>query len=468
MKRVAVLLAFVLLSVVAALAPPSLSTQAQGNCFSNGFCITNPAFAEYFRVRGSEQILGFPVSRSFTLEGFEVQIFQRVVLQMNGGQVARLNLLDTSIMPMTQVNQSIFPPNDPALAQQAPSNPSAPTYARDVVQFVQQNAPDTFNGQPVGFFTKFNTTVPVGIAFPSGNANPDLVTLSNLEIWGVPTSRPAADPGNGGFIYQRFQRGIMHYRANEQRTDGILVGEYFKFVITGQNLPTDLAQQMQGSRYLNQYDPSKVNWLARPGELPSTDLTGAFETGTGAVQPGTGQGTTAPPAGATATATGTAAPSAVGPTVTLQVDDERIDPGQTVNVTVIARYATGIDWIEFEGVEGTRNNANDNAATDQAFARQRFDCDDRTECANVWSITPGISGDYTLRARSRGTDGVRSDWVTLTMRVRGNATATATGAAATATPTTAAATATATTAAATPAAATATTAAATPTATTVP
>jgi hypothetical protein len=145
------------------------------------------------------------------------------------------------------------------------------------------------------------------------------------------------------------------------------------------------------------------------------------------------------------------------------VDDERIDPGQTVNVTVIARYATGIRWVEFEGVEGTRNNANDNAATDQAFARQRFDCDDRTECANVWSITPGISGDYTLRARARGTDDVRSDWVTLTMRVRGNATATATGG--TATPTTAAATPTATTAAAPP---TATTAPAPPTATTAP
>ena len=143
MKRVALLTAFVLVAMVAALAPPETPTQAQANCFQQtGFCITNPQFAEYFRLRGDVRILGYPISRSFTLEGFEVQFFQRVVLQMQGGQVARLNVLDPGIMPMTRANQSVFPGPDPAIQGQAPQVGS-PTYAQDVVKFIQQVAPNT-------------------------------------------------------------------------------------------------------------------------------------------------------------------------------------------------------------------------------------------------------------------------------------------------------------------------------------
>jgi len=447
------LTAFVLVSMFAAVAPPGTPTQAQAGCFpQTGFCITNPAFAEYFRLRGDVRILGYPISRSFTLEGFEVQFFQRVILQMQGGQVNRLNVLDPSIMPMTRANQSVFPAPDPAIMAQAPQVGS-PTYAQDVVTFVKKVSPDTYNGQPVGFFTLFNTTVPVDVAFPGQTPNPDLVTLLNLEIWGLPTSNPAADPGNGGFIYQRYQRGIMHYDASCGCTQGILVGEYLKAVITGKNLPPDLAADMQGSRYLNQYSPGSPGWVARPAELPNTDMNGAFEQGTGAV--------TQPPAPipvatqAPGTATATPTTTATGPTVTLQVDDDRIDPGDTVAVTVIARYGTPIDWIQFEGVPGSNNNDND-VQTDPALTRQEFDCDDRTECANVWKVTPTISGDVTLRARARGVDGVRSEWSTLTLHIRAGATSTPTTAAS-ATPTTAAATPTTAAPTATTAAATATT-----------
>src|SRR3954454_1873358 len=207
MRRVVVLSAFVLVSMIAALAPPGTTTQAQGDCFGTGFCIQNPAFREYYMSRGQERTLGFPISNEFTLEGFQVQFFQRVVLQMNQGSVARLNVLDPNIMPMTRANQSVFPGPDPALAAQAPQVTS-PTYAQDVVKFVQKVSPNTFNGQPVNFFTTFMNTVP-----PQPGASQDIMTLLNLEIWGVPTSNPAADPGNGGFIYQRYQRGIMHFRA---------------------------------------------------------------------------------------------------------------------------------------------------------------------------------------------------------------------------------------------------------------
>jgi len=285
MKRVALLVAFVVVAMVAALAPPGTPTQAQANCFQQtGFCITNPAFAEYFRLRGDVRILGYPISRSFTLEGFEVQFFQRVVLQMQGGQVARLNVLDPNVMPMTRANGSTFPPPDPALAAQAPPV-SSPTYAQDVDAFIKKVSPNTFNGQPVGYYTLFSTTVPVDVAFPGQTPDPNLVTLLNLEIWGLPTSNPAPDPANGGFIYQRWQRGIMHYDGSCGCPQGILVGEYLKAVITGKSLPTDLAADMQGSKYLNQYSPGSPGWTARPAELPGTDMTNGFEPGTGSVTP---------------------------------------------------------------------------------------------------------------------------------------------------------------------------------------
>ena len=277
--------------------PPGSS---QANCFpETDFCITNPQFANYFAERGGVRILGYPISRSFTLEGFEVQFFQRVILQMQGGQVARLNVLDPNVMPMTRANQSTFPPPDPALAAQAPPVTS-PTYAQDVSAFIQRVSPNTWNGMPVGFYTLFSTTVPVDVAFTGQTANPDQVTLLNLEIWGLPTSNPAADPNNGGFVYQRWQRGIMHFRAEGPVTEGVLVGDYFKSVITGKNLPPDLAADMQGSRYFGQYSPGSPGWVARPGELPSTDMTNAFEPGTGAVTVPTPPPAT-PPAASTPT-----------------------------------------------------------------------------------------------------------------------------------------------------------------------
>jgi hypothetical protein len=437
----------------AAATPPSAaptatrpSGAAQANCFpETDFCITNPQFADYFAERGGVRILGYPISRSFTLEGFEVQFFQRVVLQMQGGQVARLNLLDPTVMPMTRANQSTFPPPDPALAAQAPPVTS-PTYAQDVAAFIRKVAPNTWNGMPVGFYTLFSTTVPVDVAFTGETPNPDTVTLLNLEIWGLPTSNPAADPNNGGFVYQRWQRGIMHFRAEGPVTEGILVGDYFKSVITGKNLPPDLSADMQGSRYLGQYSPGSPGWTARPAELPSTDMTGAFEPGTGpvaAVTPPPAVSTptvrpTTPTVSTTATATTTTAtttPGALRPTVTIQLDDDAIDPGESVNVTVIAMYPTGIDWIEWDGVKTGNENDNESSSSDPELSRKEHDCNGTANCANVWSVKPTVPGDYILRARARGEDGVTSELVTTILRVRDTGATSTPATAATAAPT---------------------------------
>jgi len=413
MKRAVILCAFLLVGIAAAVGPPSRETEAQANCFpETGFCVTNPLFMEYFRVRGGVRIMGYPISRSFTLEGFEVQFFQRVIMQRQGNTVQRLNVLDPNVMPMTRANQSIFPGPDPALAAQAPQV-GAPDYPRQVVEFVRQVAPDSWGGQPVGFFNLFNTTVPVDVAFPGQTPNPDLVTLLNLEIWGLPTSNPAADPGNGGFIYQRFQRGIMHFRAEVPVTEGILVGEYLKAVMTYRALPPDLAEDMRDSRYRAQYSPGSQGWLTRPAELPSTDLTGAFEPGSGPV----GQPTpppTVPPA-ATPTPTATATPT--GPSVTIQVDDETIDPGQSISVTIIAQGSSNLYLLQWRTVygdddpdgDGANNRAEFMAGTDPTNEGSVFQVLMLTLAANwssptpratitvFWSAVPGRS--YRIQAK---------------------------------------------------------------------
>jgi hypothetical protein len=428
MKRIAVLVGFLIVGFVAAIVPPGRTIEAQANCFQEtGFCITTSQFADYFAGRGGSKTLGFPISRTFTLEGFQVQFFQRVVLQLQGPNVSRLNLLDPNVLPITRANQSVFPKPDAQIAAQAPQ-PSSPTYAKDVVQYIQKVSPNTFGGQQVNFFDTFNGAVPADLAFGGGPRNDDLLTLFNLEIWGLPTSAPAPDPGNGGFIYQRYQRGIMHFDASCGCTQGILVGEYLKAVMTGKNLPGDLAADMQGSRYLNQYNAANMGWLNRPGELKDTDLTGAFEPGTGAVTPGTGSGSpnTGGNPGGGATATPTPAPGTATPTptpasaseVVIQVDDDLIDPGQKLHVTVIARNSAGLDWIEWQGDDTGDVILDDNYRFD--------DCDGRTECASGWDVNPVTPGKYSLRARARDKNGVRSDWVSTPLRVRDGPTPTPT------------------------------------------
>ena len=92
----------------------------------------------------------------------------------------------------------------------------------------------------------------------------------------MPTSLPTQDPNNDSFIYQRFQRGIMHYDAACRCTQGLLLADYFKALLTGENLPVDLAAQASASPFLRQYAPDRPTGLRQPTALPGTDLTAAF------------------------------------------------------------------------------------------------------------------------------------------------------------------------------------------------
>ena len=241
-----------------------------------GYRIANPQFSDFFTKRGGLRTFGYPVSREFLFLGTRVQFFQRQIMQIRpDGNVGTLNILDEDLMPYTRINGSVFPAPNPAVIGGAP-DPAAPNYSNQVIAFVQANAPDSWNGVPVNFNQTFNNTVRYEEAFPDRAAPQSLMPGINLELWGIPTSQPAYDPTNTGFVYLRFQRGIMHFDSATNTTQGLLLADYLKAILTGENLPADLDQDARSSRFYKQYAPSRPQGLNRPAQLPGTDLTGAF------------------------------------------------------------------------------------------------------------------------------------------------------------------------------------------------
>ncbi len=241
-----------------------------------GFAIRGD-FLEYFQRRGGLRTFGYPLSRPFRLLGTDVQVFQRRIMQRQpDGRIGLLNVLDPDLLPLTRVNGAVLPPVDPVLTRQAPA-PGTPGYAAGVLAFVQANVPDLWEGLPVNFGTVYRTTVRLEEVFPDGRGEAALLPGFNLELWGLPTSRPQRDPHNHDFVYQRFQRGIMHYDRRSGQTQGLLVAEYFKALLTGEGLPPDLEAEFRESRFYRQYDPQRPAGLRRPDRLPATDLRGAFE-----------------------------------------------------------------------------------------------------------------------------------------------------------------------------------------------
>ena len=224
-----------------------------------GFRIDNDDVWAFFNQYGGIGTFGYPTSRMMAFLGCPVQMFQRQIIQVcpsQGG--ALINMLDPEIFPYTQVNGSTFPGPDATLKNNTPQVGS-PSYGEDILSFINQNVPDQYSGQPVNFLQHFNST-------------------GGLVIWGAPISQPAIDPSNGNFVYQRFQRGIMHFIAGTG-TESILLADYLKSIMMAQNVPPDLAAQSRESRYYNQYCPGNAAWLCRPDDLPATDLTFAFEKG---------------------------------------------------------------------------------------------------------------------------------------------------------------------------------------------
>ncbi len=216
---------------------PSPSSKApelahDGRYFAEtGYRVDDDGIWSYFVARGRVPVFGFPVSRTFVLLGCSAQIFQRQLAQNCAGRGVS-----------------------------------------EIVDFVRANAPDSFEGQAVAFGRTFFGLITAAIA---GSDNP----LFNLEVWGAPISRARRDPGNSNFVYQRFQRGVMHFDATTGRTQGLLLADYLKAILRARDLPADLAQAARPSKYFNQYCPTAPRWLCRPADLQASDLTFAFEQG---------------------------------------------------------------------------------------------------------------------------------------------------------------------------------------------
>jgi polysaccharide biosynthesis protein PslG len=237
-----------------------------------GYRIDRDSFWDYFTHRGGVSTFGYPVSRDFQLQGCVSQFFQRLILQQCANQgVATLNLLDEGLLPYTHMNGSTFPASELSLTLATPRVGDA-NYASRIVEFTRLNAVDTFNEEPVNFQQTFFNTISADVG---GTDDPNILALLALEIWGAPTSRPAVDPRNHNFIYQRFQRGIMHYDKACGCTQGLLLADHLKALLTGENLPADLAEQAANSPLLR----SAVN-----GRPPVATFFGnAFVRGAGSV-----------------------------------------------------------------------------------------------------------------------------------------------------------------------------------------
>jgi hypothetical protein len=272
-------LVLLLTNVGQAWAAPASSVQAATDpqYFSQTGFRVDDAFWNYFQTRGGINNFGYPVSRKFTFLGFPVQFFQRRIVQLNNdGSVGQLNLLDPSLMPYTAVNYATFPAQDPNFVKSAPA-PGSANYGSAILAWIQSVAPNTVGSFAVNFFSTFQNTVTMDVAYPNGGGSTGLLQGIDLEMWGVPISAPAADPHNSNFVYQRWQRGVMHYDATSGTTQGILLADYFKSIITGNNLPPDLANEAKSSPYFKQYDKTKPKSLVNPGGMPNSDLTNAFE-----------------------------------------------------------------------------------------------------------------------------------------------------------------------------------------------
>jgi hypothetical protein len=329
-------------------AAQSLSQPQDPSFFpATGYRINSPAILSYFQQHGGVRTIGYPVSNDFPLLGKRVQIFQRQVLEIRpDGTVAPTNVLTEDFLPITHMDGLILPSIDPDLVGSAPSV-SSPDYLSQARSFVSVYVPDVWNDLPVNFQTTYLESVSCADAFGDQPCDPSQLAALAFELWGLPTSQPTADTLNGEFVYQRFERGIMHFSTATGLTQGLLVGDWVKRVLIGLNLSPDLDSAVLRSPLYNQFAPSRPLGLARPNELPDTTLAQAFradtltaaaqQMGTATLPPGVAETATAVAATATAitatqialqetqialTATavsGTATAQAGGPTPTVQL-----------------------------------------------------------------------------------------------------------------------------------------------------
>jgi hypothetical protein len=210
------------LVLAAALLPGVASAQAQDprSFPDTGYAITDDAVWAYFVQSGGVDTFGPPISRGLTLLDSQVQVFQNAVLQVQpDGSVQPLQITAEGLLPYRSLDGLTVPAADPAVAYVTP-NPDQPNYAARLSAFLNATVPAQFQA------------------------------VYAANVWGLPTSAPRTDPNNPNFLYQRFQNGILMADSASGAVGPLPLGEYFKAILTGQNLPADLAAEAATSPLL--------------------------------------------------------------------------------------------------------------------------------------------------------------------------------------------------------------------------
>lgn len=245
-----------------------------------GYRVRNSAFLSYFLRRGGVPTFGYPVSNDFTLLGRRVQVFQRHVLVFQvDGTVSTLPLLAPDVLPLSRVNGSALPPEAPDLRAELEALPASAdaSFPDAALALLEQSAPESWNGFPVGFATAVRATASCADLVPDGSpCDERTAALTGIDVWGLPTSRPAFDPLNQDVIFLRLQKGVLQYTISTGRTEGLLLGDLLKQVLVGADLPADVQARVGASPLRAQYAPGRPASVARPAELAASDLSGAF------------------------------------------------------------------------------------------------------------------------------------------------------------------------------------------------
>ncbi|HEX8968183.1 MAG TPA: hypothetical protein VF937_09900, partial [Chloroflexota bacterium] len=243
---------------------------------ATGYRVSSPAMLDFFQRNGGVRTFGYPISNEFPLLGKRVQMFQRQVLELEADDsVTPANILGADVLPITHIDGLSLPAADPDLIAAAPT-PDAPDYLAQALAFVEVYVPDDWNGQAVNFQSTFLNTVTCADAFGSDPCDPSQLSAMDLQIWGLPTSLPTSDAVNPDFVYQRFQRGIMHFSRATGLTQGLLLGDWLKRILIGVDLSPDINPEVRQSRVFAQFAPSRPLALDRPADLPDTSLAQAF------------------------------------------------------------------------------------------------------------------------------------------------------------------------------------------------
>lgn len=301
-----------------------------------GYAVAEGAIGAYFRARGGVRTFGPPISNEFTLLGSQVQLFRNHLLKIEAnGSVSTVNLFAMGAIPFRNVGGRIIPEVDQGLVASAPV-PGAPDYAVRVLEFIRANAPDQWEGLPVGFHQKFLETVRAEDALTNGG-EPGLLPGFSHEVWGVPVSRPVRDAQDPDVILLRWERGVMAFSRQSASVSTIPLGEAFKAVLTGEGLGPERTAAAQGSQFLLQYQPGAPDAVARANDLPATVLVNAFTQGAPAVNAAqlANQPTATPvvplhphPATAIAAASGAGAPVPTGADPCYQDEQITFSPDQ--------------------------------------------------------------------------------------------------------------------------------------------